>query len=393
MSDAITDGERLDGFLAAIADLELLIAERDKRDGFNIFEVMGVVNAEIRHSNTIAWLMDPQGGHGLGGRVLAGLIEHAEGTPPKNMGGFSIKREADHIDILAVSSKDRMTLAVENKVWSGEHDDQLGRYRRVIEKKYPGWEHLYLYLTPNDDAPESREDAAIWTTLGYGDLVEIVSASMEGVGLPEKARNVVEDYLECIRRHILGDDELRERCVEIYAEHKRAIDLIVESLPDARKTVHDFVRKWAEGLDGAYVVKECSGGKSYVRFRTNRVDELFPPIDAKDSWNQNSFWFYELITRQTSDGLGCGLQLQLCFNNPKKVTLPEERANAAAAFLEAFADGDGGMFSITSYSGYYTDAVRIDSESIAYEDVADICEALWKSFLVREERAVRQLLG
>ena len=382
--------KHLNALVVDIQQFESELRERQEHASFNIFEVAGIVNAEIRHSNIIAWLMDPNAAHGLGGRVLSALIRHAGGNPSGDLSDFAIRREAGHIDILAVSRECRLTLAVENKIWSGEHDDQLARYRRFVEKSYPGWDHLYLYLTPNDDAPESAEDAAVWSTLGYGDLAQIVGSAASGMQLEPKARMLIDDYLECIRRHIVGDDELRERCIEIYSKHKQAFDLILANLPDAAKAAHDHARKWASGLDGAYVVEECSGGKGYVRFRTNRLDERFPELDAVDSWHQERFWFYEIITRPEGDGVGCNLKFQLCFNNPRGVDLPEERLAAAEAFVDAFADGADGTFATPVYQGFFSKSVHL-GESPEYADVADACGILWQDFLARESRAVERV--
>lgn len=389
--DMRSDSECLDDLLAAIEELERQISERDERREFNIFEVVGIVNAEIRHSNTIAWLMNPNGGHGLGGKVLAGLIEYAGGVPPEDMGGFAIRREADNIDILAVSATDRMTLAIENKVWSGEHDDQLGRYRRAVERRYRGWKHLYLYLTPNDDSPENDEDAAVWETLGYGSLAVIVEDAMEGAEAAPKARILIGDYLECIRRHIVGDEELSERCVQIYAEHKRALDLILSNLPDTTKAVHDHAREWARRVGGAYVVEKCSGGRHFVRFRSHRVDEVFPPIESTDSWGQSSFWFYEIVTNETSDGLGCTMKLQLCFNHTKKAVLPGNRREAMARFVEAFSGDGSGAFYKAGYSGYVGKKARYNAGACSYMDVAEALDDFWADFLAREERAVEEM--
>ena len=393
MGDTQTDNERFDAFVAAVADLERMLEERDKTDDFNIFEVTGIVNAEIRHSNTIAWLMNPRGKHGLGGRVLAGLIEHAGGVAPDDLDGFTVKREADRIDILAVSTKDRMVLAVENKIWSGEHDDQLGRYQRIIETRYREWKHFFLYLTPNDDSPEGDEDAEVWETLGYADLADIVQSAMSGIELKDKPRILIEDYLECIRRHIVGDEELTERCMQIYAEHKQAIDLIMRSLPKADKVVHDYARDWVRRLEGAYVVEKVSGGRKFVRFRTDRLDEFFPPIDKTDSWGQHSFWFYELVSVKSNDGLSCTLKLQLCFNHPKMANLSREATDAMMAFTEAFAGEERRWFYKDAYSGYAGRRVQFNPSGIGYMDVAEVCDEFWRDFERRESTAIDEVFG
>lgn len=34
-------------------------------DNFNVFEILGTINTEIRHSNMLAWLFNPNEVHGL----------------------------------------------------------------------------------------------------------------------------------------------------------------------------------------------------------------------------------------------------------------------------------------------------------------------------------------
>ena len=52
--------------------LEQLVMDQDLEelenllDEFNIFEVLGAVRVELRHSEFLAYLMNPQQNHGLG---------------------------------------------------------------------------------------------------------------------------------------------------------------------------------------------------------------------------------------------------------------------------------------------------------------------------------------
>ena len=57
------DEEALKAFLLDVGCLDSL--SRWTR-GINVFEVLGVSRLEIRHSNMLAWLMDPLESHGLG---------------------------------------------------------------------------------------------------------------------------------------------------------------------------------------------------------------------------------------------------------------------------------------------------------------------------------------
>lgn len=391
--DKRDDGQCLDDLLSAIAGLELELEELDaKSNGLNVFEVLGITNTEIRHSNVIAWLMRPGDSHGLGGAVLSGLIGHAGGDAPADLGDFRILRESDNIDILAVSASNRLTLAVENKVWSGEHDDQLARYQATVERRYPTWEHLYLFLSPSGMPPESDADREVWLPIDYGTLLGIVEGALGKANPSEKARMLIGDYIDSVRRHIVGDESLQERCVEIYLEHKRAIDLIMRNLPDDSKLVHQHALEWARRQEGIHLVEECSHGKSYVRFRTRMLEERFPAMGEQDSWGQHHFWFYEIETRAPKSGVGCSLKIQLSFYIPRRRQFPPERAEAVGEFVTAFA-GDSLHTFLGTYSGCVSKAVTFGPGQADPEGVSEACDHLWADFLEREGLAIRKVFG
>ena len=58
-----------------LLDSELLENLKSKTDNsVNIFDVLKVADAEIRHSNMLAWLLDSTANHGLGGEIIKRLI-------------------------------------------------------------------------------------------------------------------------------------------------------------------------------------------------------------------------------------------------------------------------------------------------------------------------------
>lgn len=387
--DGRTDRQRLDDLVNALGGLEEeLEALRLANNELNIFEVLGITNTEIRHSNVIAWLMNPKGKHGLGRSILASLIEHAGGNPPEEMSDFQVMRESENIDILAISRGNHMTLTIENKVWSGEHDDQLARYRAIVERRYPGWEHLYLFLSPAGLPPEGEDDREIWIPIDYRTLLGHVEDALETKDISSKARMLITDYVESVRRHIVGHESLQERCVEVYLEHKRAIDLIMQNLPDTSKIVHQYALDWATRKEGVCPVTECSHGKAYVRFRTKSLEECFPALEDNDSWGQSHFWFYEIETRVPKSGVGCKLKFQTSFYIPKKKQFPVERADHVRSFVTAFADESLGTF-FGAYNGCYSKAVVFGPGEITYDEVSDACDTIWADFLKREERAIQ----
>ena len=44
-------------------------------DRFNIFDVLKISRTEIRHSNTLSWLLDPNENHNLGDAYLRGVVQ------------------------------------------------------------------------------------------------------------------------------------------------------------------------------------------------------------------------------------------------------------------------------------------------------------------------------
>ena len=42
-------------------------------------------------------------------------------------------------------------IAIENKVGSHEHSNQLNRYRNILEKEYPDYNRMLVFLTPDGE--------------------------------------------------------------------------------------------------------------------------------------------------------------------------------------------------------------------------------------------------
>ncbi len=113
------------------------LLELEQRIGrFNIFDALGVARVEIRHSNFLAWLLDPAESHGQGSLFLRAIlmdllrdapVEHRVLSPVELDGaelrGVEIQREWKHIDILITCQEPRFVIAIENKIDSGEHRD------------------------------------------------------------------------------------------------------------------------------------------------------------------------------------------------------------------------------------------------------------------------------
>ena len=256
-----------------LGKLEAMIAE------FNIFEAIGAVRSELRHSDALAFLLDPSESHGLGDaflrrflqRVLA-MAHRAPASPVDvdvwDLDDAEVRREWSNIDVLILDPSNKFAVIIENKIGSSEHSDQLPRYWSLVEHEFPGWKILGLYLTPDREEPSDERYSAIEYALIAEIVGRFVEARLSTIG-PDVA-TFLRHYEQMLRRHIVSDSEIAELCRKLYRKHRHAFDLIFQHRPDAgqgvvRDLIEELVRR-----EGDLMLDDCSRG--YVRFTHKQWD-------------------------------------------------------------------------------------------------------------------------
>lgn len=203
---------------------------------FNVFDVLKIGQMEIRHSNVLSWLLDPNGSHGKGGEFLRCFFEKVLGKDRADRlwpETFTVRREWENIDILLISEVDKTVIAIENKILSKEHDDQLQRYHDIIEKEYSTYKKEFFYLTPQGDEPTDDR----WNELAYILIYEILDEKMKKHS-EEKNDRVdifIEDYMTILKRDIIMNDDkkkLIEMCDRLYSEYGEEIETIINNKTD-----------------------------------------------------------------------------------------------------------------------------------------------------------------
>ena len=111
-------------------DIDCLTPLDNWRNPVNVFDILKIDMIEIRHSNILAWLLNPHENHGVEATVLKKLIRYGisiekgkywKNTPCladillMNCQQFLIFREWKNIDILAVSEQEKCVICIENK--------------------------------------------------------------------------------------------------------------------------------------------------------------------------------------------------------------------------------------------------------------------------------------
>ena len=226
------DQEALKNFLLDINCLDEL---QKWENHFNLFDVLKICRTEIRHSNVLSWLLNPNENHNLGDTFIKKVFQEFIKNQPSaskevmqlllmDFYSFSVYREWKNIDILLVSDDEKLVIAIENKVGSHEHDNQLNRYKEILNKEFPKYKKILIYLTPDGEEPSDD----VWSVLTYESIVENLEIIRKNATLSTDVALMIDNYIEVIRRDIMEDKELIEICNKIYNKHKKALDLIFE---------------------------------------------------------------------------------------------------------------------------------------------------------------------
>lgn len=301
----LSDEEALQNFLLDIDCLDELLPWTKR---FNLFDVLKISRMEIRHSNMLAWLLNPNENHGLGDAFLKAIVQivvqnddngryNVLETLLIDFYSFVVYREWKNIDILLVSDVEKFLIAIENKIDSHEHDNQLKKYRETLATDYLNYRKMHLYLTPEGEEPS---DTDFWDALSYRDVVEALSDQREATELAPDVALVVENYLDVLRRDIVEDEKLIEICNKIYAKHKKALDLIFEHRIDGRTRLVDIVKTVLETLSQENVIITVpSSNASFLAFHTNAMNECLPPLkEANSSWGSEYVYTYWLAVQE-----------------------------------------------------------------------------------------------
>lgn len=295
----LTDEEALQDFLLDIDCLDELLSWTGK---FNIFDVLKISRTEIRHSNVLGWLLDANENHGLGDSFLKGILQRLVENDSDgrydvfkilllDMYSFCGYREWKNIDILLVSEEEKTVIAIENKVGSHEHSNQLNRYREILENDYSDYHRIYVFLTPDGEDPSDVEN---WDILTYSDIVEVLERVYERMDLQSDVALMIRNYIEIVRRDIVEDQQLIDICNKIYNKHKKALDLIFENRTDGRIQISDSIMNALLKLDKEGQIIHGEDWGNYV-FRTKEMDAVLPMLDKPESsWgtlNCYSYWF------------------------------------------------------------------------------------------------------
>ena len=280
-----------------LKDVDILNEIEANVDNFNVFEILGTINTEIRHSNMLAWLFNPNEVHGLNDLFIKKFIEIYLNKSAvqkddsfvlqmllKDFDDVIVRREWNHIDVLLISEANKVIFAIENKIWSKESKGQLNRYQHVLESEFFDYEKNYIFLTPEAD---DSSDIDTWVSMSYIDVITCLEniVSMKKDIINPKVISFINQYIDILRRYIVKDENLEKLCTEIYFKHKQALDLIFEYKPDIHSDISNKLQSIVKETE-SLILDDSS--KSLVRFTSQKLDEKLGKNNYESKWTSSN---------------------------------------------------------------------------------------------------------
>ena len=242
---------------------------------FNAFRVMKNGTHEIRHSSTLAWLLDKrEKSHSFGYQFALKFFSKAvledkvakdqwkkwlqgdytvetevsvdpkfftkptvsekapedESTKDENTKSSASKKPdyKKYIDILIVG--EGFTCTIENKFGSSHHDHQCAIYKAYIDETYKGYQNYYIYLDiyrqKFDEIDSKDKDGYDW--LGYDGVLDILKqlVEKEKTNLQSETKDFLLQYIDILNeRYGNYNEEVKRALDEVTADSRLAKDV------------------------------------------------------------------------------------------------------------------------------------------------------------------------
>ena len=264
---------------------------------FNIFETLKLTHSEIKHSNVIAWLLNPSENHGLSSYFLRQFFKFIVSANraffeqlPISLFDFElfkytnieVRREWKNTDILVIiiENDKKVVVTIENKVKTAEHSNQLTKYRDIVENDFKDFVKLFVYLTPDNLIPS--DDA--WIPFTYDTISDVIKdiLNYKKDSLSSNVVSFLSQYNTILRRYIVGQSEVENIAIEICKKHKDALDIIFQYKPDIYLELSSHMENQLKKHSDIMI---DTGGKTAIRFTTKKMDSLVKALG--EGWTKS----------------------------------------------------------------------------------------------------------
>jgi hypothetical protein len=304
-NQGIDDSEKEDALFQLVMNCPEMLVLQSRLSTFNIFKALRADQNELRHSNMIAWLVNPEEAHGFDDLFLRRLLMHvfqqvtaAECRPAGwvspivvdvlDVDRIEVHRELDSIDLLFtiyLRGGNTWTICIENKVNSRQGVNQLQRYFDLVERRYANSERrIYVFLTRNSESPAHNE----FVPITYSHVSEVLAhcLSQRTGSIGDGPQLLVQHYHQLLSEDFVEDSETAQLARQIYFKHRVALDFIFDNKPDQISEVTNAVETKLKRRAQDMGIVLGHSGKGYVRFLPSAWD--VPCNSGGAAWGSNS---------------------------------------------------------------------------------------------------------
>ena len=383
----------LERFIVDNPDLEALEAKISR---FNIFEAVGMVRQEIKHSNFLQFLLDPSEKHQLGDRFLKKLLlkvlHDAEEAPVDSLdiavasfADAEVRREWCHINLLVSSPNNSLVCTIENKVDSVEGYNQLKTYQEVVDREFPHCKKLFVYLTRGGNAASLDN----WLSLSYGTVADTIEdiCDEHQANLSPDIEISMRHYADLVRRHLMSESDIAELCRKIYKQHRQAIDLIYEHRPDLRSDVEEYLIQLIKDFSESKNIELDSIDGRWIRFVPKEWDKLAFQGTCSGGWSKkNRLLLFEFCNDPQN------LELRIVIGPGEatfKQPIYQKLKELDISGLKRSKNKD------SSYTQAYSVPVltSIDYEDSDLEELQEKIRAFWLDYINGDLNVIRQAIS
>lgn len=269
----------------------------------NIFQILNITRAEIRHSNFLGWLLETNGNHGIGKLFLLKFIREVATSEISseldeldifnlNFDNVEIRREWKGIDLLIVF--DSLVVCIENKIDTKDHSNQLSKYYKIVNEYFNEKKKVFVYLTPFGDEPNSTLGKEKYTLYSYEQIIEQLEiiTQIHGKSLNTSVLQYINDYKTNLKREIMKNDNLNELAGRIYKNHKELIEFIIENKPDLASDLYPVFEQFV--ISKGMIIG--SKNKGCIKFLTPKLNDIIPrkgegwPLKENFLFEIDFFW-------------------------------------------------------------------------------------------------------
>lgn len=235
----------------------IMNAKLEAKSRFNIFKVLKLDNHEIRHSNFLAWLLNPKANHGFEELFLKEFLTVALNKENiiKDFSDIIIDTEyltnaGRRIDIIMHSEKSKFVCVIENKYGSDEHDEQCKHYKDFIEnhskfRNYGKENQYYIFLDINMPSEDQlQNELSCYKPVTYKDVDKILCELLKSAQ-EDYTTQTIKQYTEILKeKYNMLDIETKKQCQNLYCKYSEIFDTMEEYKESLYSDLYEIMKEF-----------------------------------------------------------------------------------------------------------------------------------------------------